>query len=93
MSYRIEWCTYQPGVDDADQAWTAAVPNAGVNLSDRASCEAEVAALDYDGEGRYAHRVVEVDGDERVSEPRKTTVSRWDPRAGKWFDIELEIAS
>lgn len=94
MKHRIEWCVWQAGVDDADQCWHEAVPNAGVDLSDRASCEAECAALDYDGEGRYTHRVVELESEEPVmAEPRKTTVQRYDARTGKWFDIELEIAS
>lgn len=98
MKHRIEWCIWQSGVDEADQHWTVAVPNAGVDLSDRASCEAECAALDYDGEGRYTHRVVElgsdIDTDEPVmAEPRKTMVQRYDARTGKWFDVELEIAS
>lgn len=94
MKHRIEWCIWQPGVDEADQAWTVAVPNAGVDLSDRADCEAEAAALDYDGEGRYTHRVVELECEEPVmTEPRKTTVDRWIPSEQRWVKVELEIAS
>ncbi len=92
MKHRIEWCVWAGG-DEADQAWHECVPNAGVDLSSRADCEAEARELDIESEGRYAYRVVET-GDEPEPAPvRKTTVQRWDPRAGKWFDVELEIAS
>lgn len=93
MLYQIEWCSYAGG-DDGDQAWTVAVPGAPVDVTDRAACEREAALLDEETEGRYRYRVVAVGLEsESVTAPQKTTVDRWDPRAGKWFQVELEIAS
>ncbi len=94
MKHRIEWCHWRPGVDDADQDWREAAPNAGIDLSSRAACEEECRwlALDTDG-GGYGYRVVEIETDEALALPRKTTVQRWDARVGQWFSVTVEIAS
>lgn len=91
--FRIEWCSWCAGADEGDQNWTPCTPEPGVDYSDRAACEEEARMLAALTEERYAYRVVETGDEPELAPVRKTTVQRWDPRAGKWFDVELEIAS
>lgn len=97
MKHRILWCTWQPGVDDADQDWTECVHNPGVDYTSRASCEREAELLALETEGRYSYRVVAVeefapvDFSDLPIPPQKTTIQRWIESEQRWIDIEVEI--